>query len=210
MTGIIFIVAAIIVAIALFILFTTQKKGQPGVERPLIRISCKDGYIIGYYVEGARFWGKRYINNKLLSEGFFINGIQLGQGKEYYDNGFLKYEGNFAGGLASGQGKLYENNGKLKYIGNFANGYASGQGRIFDANGKLKCEGNFARLPSNQENIKDPSVPSGRCKEYYDNGQLKYEGDFLNGVWHGDGRSYDANGRLIYKGKFLYGKPANK
>lgn len=210
MAGIILLSVIIIIGIGLYLLFTTQKKGKTRAEQPLIKISCKDGYIIGYYGEGARFLGKRYVNYKLMSEGTFVNGIQVGLGKEYYENGVLKYEGNFVSGLASGLGKLYEENGKLKYIGNFTNGYASGQGRIFDVNGKLKCEGNFERLPSHQENKKDPSVPSGRCKEYYENGQLKYEGDFLNGVWHGDGRSYDANGRLIFKGKFSYGKPAGK
>lgn len=207
MSGIIFLVVMIVVGVGIWLYLTAQKNGQSDNPKPLIKIPCQDGYILGYYV-GSRFFGQRFVNNRLASEGIFVNAIQVGPGKEYYQNGILKYEGNFTNGLASGQGKLYEENGKLKYIGNFANGYAAGQGRIFDKNGKLKCEGNFARLPSNQENIKDPSVPTGFCKEFYDNGQLKYEGDFVNGVWHGEGRSYDRNGRLLHKGKFAYGKPA--
>ncbi|WP_414732045.1 toxin-antitoxin system YwqK family antitoxin [Acetobacterium carbinolicum] len=206
MGGIVFLVLVVIVGVGFWLYLTSQNNSQANGQQPQIRIPCKDGYIIGYY-QGNRFTGQRFINNRLASVGFFVNTIQVGSGKEYYENGILKYEGNFVNGLASGQGKLYEENGKLKYIGNFANGYASGQGRIFDANGKLKCEGNFARLPSNQVNSKDPSVPNGHCKEYYDNGQLKYEGEFVNGVWHGEGRSYDRNGRLIFKGKFVYGKP---
>jgi len=206
MGGIVFLVLVVIVGVGFWLYLTSQNNSQANGQQPQIRIPCKDGYIIGYY-QGNRFTGQRFINNRLASVGFFVNTIQVGSGKEYYENGILKYEGNFVNGLASGQGKLYEENGKLKYIGNFANGYASGQGRIFDANGKLKCEGNFARLPSNQVNSKDPSVPNGHCKEYYNNGQLKYEGEFVNGVWHGEGRSYDRNGRLIFKGKFAYGKP---
>ncbi|PKM60937.1 MAG: hypothetical protein CVU99_05560 [Firmicutes bacterium HGW-Firmicutes-4] len=207
MGGIIFIVLLVIVGLGTWLYLTSQQSSQANNQQPQIKIPCKDGYIIGYYV-GSRFTGQRFVNNRLASEGVFVNAIQVGSGKEYYENGTLKYEGNFVNGLASGPGKLYEENGKLKYVGNFTNGYASGQGRIFDANGKLKCEGNFARLPSNQENTKDPSVPNGHCKEYYDNGQLKYDGEFVNGVWHGEGRSFDRNGRLVFKGKFSYGKPA--
>ncbi|WP_286947722.1 toxin-antitoxin system YwqK family antitoxin [Acetobacterium sp. UBA5834] len=206
MGGIIFLVLVVIAAISLWFYRTSRRNNQAPNPQPQIKIPCQDGYILGYY-QGNRLIGQRFVNNKLTSAGVFVNAVQVGPGKEYYPNGILKYEGNFVNGLASGQGKLYEENGKLKYIGNFVNGYATGQGRIFDANGKLKCEGNFARLPSNQEHIKDPSVPTGHCKEYYDNGQLKYEGEFVNGVWHGNGRAYDRNGRLVHKGKFSNGKP---
>lgn len=200
----------IILGIGIWIYLTSQQNNKNQVDNQQIRILCKEGYIIGHYVAGNRFIGQRFIDNKLVSEGIFVNTVQVGNGKEYYENGSLKYEGNFVAGVSSGQGKLYEENGKLKYIGNFKNGYASGQGRIFDANGRLKCEGNFERVPSNQEKTKDLSVPSGLCKEYYENGQLKYDGNFLNGVWHGEGRFYNANGHLIFKGKFWYGKPEKK
>ncbi|WP_373482247.1 toxin-antitoxin system YwqK family antitoxin [Acetobacterium sp.] len=207
MGSIIFLVLMVIVGIGIWLYLTSQNNIRGDGQQPQLKIPCKDGYIIGYYV-GSHFNGQRFVNNRLASEGVFVNAVQVGPGKEYYENGILKYEGTFVNGLASGQGKLYEENGKLKYIGNFTYGYAAGQGRIFDTNGKLKCEGNFARIPSNQEKIKDPSVPTGHCKEYYDNGQLKYEGEFVSGVWHGEGRSYDRNGQLIFKGKFAYGKPA--
>jgi len=178
--------------------------------KTLIKVPCTNGFIKGHYTEGGLFKGKKYIFGKLVAQGAFFNGVQTGQGKEYYDNGQLKYEGHFVNGYSSGQGKRFDKNGKLKYVGQFANGYASGQGKLFDANGHLKCEGQFARLPGNTENQKDPSVPSGRCKEYYDNGQLKYEGEFNGGIWHGDGREFDKSGRLLYIGKFSNGKPAQK
>ena len=31
---------------------------------------------------------------------------------------------------------------------------------------------------------------NGKGKEYYNNGTLKYEGDFLNGLWKGNGKEY--------------------
>ena len=206
MGGLIFLVLVGIIILGLW-LYRKALSGRPADDQPpLIRIPCQDGYIIGYY-QSNRLIGQRFDNNRLASEGVFVNGLQVGSGKEYYQGGRLKYEGNFSNGLASGLGKLYEENGRLKYIGNFTNGYAAGQGRIFDQNGKLKYEGQFARLPGYQEQAKDPSAPQGSGREYYDNGQLKYQGEFVNGVWHGHGSSYDRQGRLIFRGQFAYGKP---
>ena len=146
MGGLIFLVLVGIIILGLW-LYRKALSGRPADDQPpLIRIPCQDGYIIGYY-QGNRLIGQRFVNNRLASEGVFVNGLQVGSGKEYYQGGRLKYEGNFSNGLASGLGKLYEENGRLKYIGNFTNGYAAGQGRIFDQNGKLKYEGQFARLP---------------------------------------------------------------
>ena len=47
----------------------------------------------------------------------------------------------------------------------------------------------------------------GLVKEFnpYD-GQLEYEGEFLNGKKNGKGKQYSYNGQLEYEGEFLNGK----
>ncbi|MGV8906070.1 MAG: toxin-antitoxin system YwqK family antitoxin [Acetobacterium sp.] len=194
-----------------WLIFSTENNETEQLKIPnteaMITIACKDGFIKGHYTEGSLFEGKKYISNRLTSEGTFFNGIQIGQGKEYHRNRKLKYKGNFANDFPSGQGILYDESGQLKYLGYFANGYASGQGRLYDEHGNIKIEGHFARMPDNNENTKDPSVPTGLCKEYYDNGQLKYDGEFNNGIWQGQGKYYDKNGVLLYKGKYFNGAP---
>ncbi|KNZ40943.1 toxin-antitoxin system YwqK family antitoxin [Acetobacterium bakii] len=216
MAGVLLIIM-LIFGFLIWLILISQKNSNTSVDqsnakdaKPIIKVRCTNGHINGYYVEGGLFKGKKYLFGKLAAEGTFFNGVQTGQGKEYYDNAQIKYEGQFVNGYWSGKGRRFDENGKLKYVGQFANGYASGQGRLFDANGNLKCEGQFARLPGNTEHVKDPSVPSGRCKEYYDTGQLKYEGEFKSGIWHGDGKLFDEIGNLIYVGKFSNGKPARK
>ena len=44
---------------------------------------------------------------------------------------------------------------------------------------------------------------NGRGKEYDSNGELKYDGEYLNGKRNGEGKEYDNDGNLIYKGEFL-------
>ena len=209
--GTVMLLLIVITAFAVWGIYNVQQKGKffsSGTEaKSTIKVFCKNGFMIGYYIEGDLFKGKKYINSKLAADGIFFNGVQVGLGREYHENGKLKYIGHFLNGYAAGSGKLFNEDGRLKYEGNFENGYASGIGKLYDNNGHLKCEGNFARLSIKNESQKDPSAPSGKCREYYENGKVKYAGDFYNGLWHGDGKYYDKSGRLLHRGRFLYGKP---
>ena len=55
----------------------------------------------------------------------------------------------------------------------------------------------------------------GKGKLYYENGNIKYEGDFYSGKYGGDkysdyigkGILYRQDGTIEYKGKFKYGEP---
>ena len=49
---------------------------------------------------------------------------------------------------------------------------------------------------------------NGKGKEYYDYGKLIFEGEYLNGErWNGKGKVYvDYNGELEFEGKYLNGK----
>ena len=178
--------------------------------KALEKIKMTDGYLIGRYLENGLVKGKKYIGDTLFSEGTFYRGVQIGQGYEYYPKGLIKYSGHFENGLASGQGKLYEENGKLKYNGNFNKGYAYGYGKIFDEQGHLKIEGNFKKLEGYGYQSKEPSAPWGKCREYYKNGKVKYDGEFKNGLYHGYGSHYDYKGKLIYRGNYRNGGPVKK
>ena len=44
-------------------------------------------------------------------------------------------------------------------------------------------------------------------KEYYDDGKLLFEGEYLNGKRNGIGKVYDYwNGKLIFEGEYLNGE----
>ena len=50
----------------------------------------------------------------------------------------------------------------------------------------------------------------GKGKEYDYDGDLRYEGEYLNGKRHGKGKEYNYNGELIYEGEYLKGKRHGK
>ena len=50
----------------------------------------------------------------------------------------------------------------------------------------------------------------GKGKEFYDTGELFFEGQFLNGKRNGTGKEYYKNGRIGYVGEYSNGKENGK
>ena len=50
----------------------------------------------------------------------------------------------------------------------------------------------------------------GKVKEYWNNGKLLFEGEYLNGKRNGKGKEYDWNGKLEFDGEYLNGKRKGK
>ena len=50
---------------------------------------------------------------------------------------------------------------------------------------------------------------TGKVKEY-DNGELIFQGEYLNGKRNGIGKEYDYNGELKFEGEYLNGKRNGK
>ena len=50
----------------------------------------------------------------------------------------------------------------------------------------------------------------GKVKEYWNNGKLLFEGEYLNGKRNGKGKEYDWNGKLEFDGEYLNGKRNGK
>ena len=46
----------------------------------------------------------------------------------------------------------------------------------------------------------------GNVKEYFSEGKLSFEGEYLNGKKNGIGKEYNINGKLRFEGEYLDGK----
>lgn len=134
-----------------------------------------------------------YISSKPISEIEFLNRIN------YYPEGFVKKE------LCTRQGpiqngelkhkKLYSDNGELLYEGYTLEDFPYGLGVAYYSNRNRYREGVFDRK----------GLVEG--KEFYSNGQVKFEGVFVRHASYGPnypniGNYYNRNGDLIFSGKF--------
>ena len=50
---------------------------------------------------------------------------------------------------------------------------------------------------------------NGKVKEYYYNGNLEFEGEYINGRRNGKGKEYYFDGKLRYEGDYFNGKIMN-
>lgn len=73
-------------------------------------------------------------------------------------------------------------------------GLPHGKGTSFDDDGNLLYEGDF-----------DQGEFDGSGKEFYRNGTVKYDGQWLDDQYHGKGKLFDDAGRLIFEGVFEFG-----
>lgn len=165
-------------------------------------------------------------------EGFYKNGLPNGEGKEYrYDAEYtfekgenvdpnLHYEGSFMEGEYCGYGTLYEVESKYegvffdgefngygsqwllgasdkkidKYEGNYLNGKLNGTGKAYYSDGTILFEGNYE---------------SGRAvmgTSYFDDGNIRYTGEWSNRVYDGKGTLYWKNGSIRFEGDWVEGK----
>lgn len=111
-------------------------------------------------------------------------------------------------GLYTGQGELYNRNGDV-YIGEFLNGLQHGQGKyVFNIP---------SSAPSNNQSVVPTKKPKSRKQasrlrqsdnqpnsQPLSNSSPSYEGEFMEGMFHGRGRETYADGSS-YTGEFVRG-----
>ena len=174
-----------------------------------------DGQLIfeGNYIKGKRNGEgcEYYFNGNLKFEGEYLNGERNGKGKVYFINGNIYFIGEYLkekkwngkgynkyGGYAfkinNGNGYTleYDTYDNLIFEGKYSNGEKNGKGYEY-----IYDEDQEANIVIFEGEYKD-GIKNGKGKKYYNNGNLKFEGKYLNGKkWNGKG--YDRKGNLIYE-----------
>ena len=162
----------------------------------------------GEYLNGKKWTGKGYTNSKINKE-YVSYILEKGKGlvKEYDEINQLIFEGEYLNGEKNGKGKEYQyiNNNtyrEYKYIfeGEYLNGLKNGKGKEFNKYHNLVLfEGEYLNGERN-----------GKGKEYYDNHKypnpLKFHGEYLIGLRNGFGREYYLEGNIKFEGEFLNGR----
>ena len=172
------------------------------------------------------------LDNKLLYEGEYLNGKRNGTGKEYYYDGNIYFEGEYLNGIRW-NGKAYDiknnalyelKNGKgfvegrynnSYYKGEYSNGKLNGKGKEYYNTSKyksLKFEGEYLNnmrwngkgYDTENNILYEIKDGKGIIKELNDNnGNIQFEGEYINGKRNGIGKEYYSNGNLKFEGEYL-------
>ena len=190
-----------------------------------------DGKLIfeGEYLNGKRNGkGKEYDDFcNLRFEGEYLNGKRNGKRKKNKNNKAkieIEYFGEFRYNIYTINNEkdklkvFYEEN-KLIFEGEYLNWMKNGKGKEYYFDGKTKFEGIYLNdkkwegkgYDKNNNIVYELKKGKGFIKEYNDfNGELIFEGEYLNGKRNGKGKEYEYNGNLIFEGEYLNGKRNGK
>lgn len=128
--------------------------------------------------------------------------------------GVTKTECTYNEGKKNGMEKIYFF-GKLFLEAEHKDGDFTGKMKGYHKNGKVAFEfecDNIEKLKKDAKNglltlSNNNDIMNGRAKEYYESGQLKFDGKYQAGK-PSEGTLYNQDGSVQYKGKFINGKPA--
>jgi antitoxin component YwqK of YwqJK toxin-antitoxin module len=189
-----------------------------------IRKIKKEYFENGVLKSEANFRGSRrdgmtrryYENGFLMIEANFRNGEPHGTFREYYENAVLMAEEVYNDGQLIIQkrfdrnGKLndvarrYYQNGQIRIEAGFRNGKPEGITREYHENGSLMAEEYYRNGALMSKKGYDASGTLMTClKEYYDNGHLRNETDFVEGICN----EYYKSGAIKIEARFKDKKP---
>ena len=162
-------------------------------------------------------WIEYYSTNKIKKEENYRNGIKDGIVKEYDENGNLKALVQFNNGEENDSVQEfvfidirteYYDNGQPKLVGGYANEKKQGIFREYDRDsGKIINSYIYDQDVKLSEGIIDNyGIYKGKWKIFYKTGELKEEGEFIEGIKEGEWKYYYSNGVLEQKGKYVKGK----
>jgi uncharacterized protein len=158
-------------------------------------------------------WKEYYSSGILKSEGTYYNDVKSGYFKDYDVNGNLTSVSKYVNGelikdaqeVAKVDTKTdYYSTGKVKVVGSYKNNVPDGVMREYSPEGKITDSKIFKEGVVVGDGIIDAEgVRQGAWKEYYNTGELKGEGTYVNGQRIGDWKYYHQNGKIEQIGKFL-------
>lgn len=171
----------------------------------------KNGLLEGvqetFYTEGGKRSVSQYKNGIILSRTDFHQNGQIAQDEKYdeqgrrngvivaYDSdGKKKSESNYGHGSLQGRSVEYDKDGATK-VTYYKDSRAEGEYKLIYANGKTKTEG-LNNSNSNKE---------GKWTEYYDNGNLKNEIFYTDGIKDGVDIAYYENGKIKSSAEYKKG-----
>jgi hypothetical protein len=135
-----------------------------------------------------------YLDGNRIHEGFWVHGNREGHGRCLFSQIGDYHEGEYRQNLRQGPGKYFWNDGR-QFTGNYEQDERTGEGKFVYPNGDLYV-GNFEK-----------GSRSGFGEFTFSNKTCQYRGEWVKSTYHGYGRlQWDGEGGPhVYEGEFAEG-----
>lgn len=162
-------------------------------------------------------WKSFYPSRAVHTEGTYVDDLKNGLFRTYSENGELLILEKYVNGeLDEGAAETivvdirneYFSDGTIRTSGSYKEGKKHGIHREYDEEGNIVRSWVYESGVEVGEGIIGRSGSfEGPWKEYYEDGSLRVEGTYKDGLKEGDWRYYSSKGNLIQEGGFRKGKP---
>ncbi|HAN17558.1 MAG: hypothetical protein A2X13_03080 [Bacteroidetes bacterium GWC2_33_15] len=185
-----------------------------------VYIPGDDLKITGTFSNGKKVgtW-KYFLNEYLISEMNYENGVLQGPSKGYYKNGQLACELNYKSDKRDGTRTSYYQNGSIKEIINYNNGNQQGEYKSYSPDGKLLFviqykddkPFNLEILTTNIDSILyggDLKNGTGKFEQYVKNKEgrlIRSVKEYTDGNLNGQIQLFDSKGELFIRGQYKEG-----
>jgi antitoxin component YwqK of YwqJK toxin-antitoxin module len=169
--------------------------------------------------QGRRYgsWLELYPNMRVKWEGTYTDDLKNGFFKYYTNSGNLIRTERWIMGVLQEEDEetakiqikkeLDPSTGHVRFVGGYVQGKKEGVHREYDKDGNVIGGGIFSRGQLLAEGITDDlGRRQKHWKFYYQTGELKEEGGYLDGRKHGNWKFYFLDGRVEQEGRYSRGK----
>jgi len=162
-------------------------------------------------------WKEYYEEGGLRSTGTYDKGIRIGEWKFYYPDGKVEQQGKYnKKGKADGIWTWYYPDGTLQREQSFIAGLEDGEYIENDENGKLMVKGQYVEGLEEGDWTFDfglyretgsyrGGMRFGKWKSFYQDGTLRFEGEFIDDNMNGKVTWYWPDGKIRETGTYLNG-----
>lgn len=168
-----------------------------GVERIYTNVDGTLTEEIEYKDGQKNGWEEQYtFDSKPSTRGFYVNGVANGRWEEYR-LGYLGLEGDMLDGEQNGEWREYIPGTKnILTVSNYKKGVLHGKYIEYSmfSPGKITIVGFY-----------DNGKKTGEWNSYYDDGQLKWKGTYIDGELNGKVKSYDSKD-IFWETPYVNGK----
>ncbi|MBN3035187.1 MAG: toxin-antitoxin system YwqK family antitoxin [Bacteroidales bacterium] len=140
-------------------------------------------YLQVTYLKGKKDGLRRTILEDEIIEESFTDDVKQGMAYHYFPDGKLKRELMYVDGLEEGIGKEYSRDGRVIRLISYRKGFIT----------DIEHINSIDRLGFKQ----------GRWVEFYENGQVRMEGEYKDSMRHGYFKEYDEEGNLVSTSKYI-------
>ncbi|MDR1942310.1 MAG: toxin-antitoxin system YwqK family antitoxin [Endomicrobium sp.] len=182
-------------------------------------VYLKNGNYYKYAYKDGKLNGKSSLydkNNRLLETSMYKNNVLDGITAKYYLSGFLKSDMQYQKGKLKGAVRYYdEKGGEINYRKTSSeddNSYDLSSAKkeskkLLNWNGPAQAYMSESRKMINEMKfLLKIKYLNGKCRSYYKNGKVRFEGNFIDNVPSGIFKSYSLDGKTLTVDNYVYGK----